>query len=155
MLPANVEIARAFSCGCFSQAPGSCLARKAALKAAAGRIARPTTHAENCTAGNLSGIGHFCLPRLASSAQACSGPARGANAVIALRCCRHSRQLDDHREHRRERLPPPCRAPSARAPNLGIRPPNPRSQAGLPFLIRPVSESTIRPLTWPTALRFK
>src|ERR1700724_4517424 len=26
---------------------------------------------------------------------------RGANAVIALRCCRHSRQFDDYWEHRR------------------------------------------------------
>jgi hypothetical protein len=26
---------------------------------------------------------------------------RGANAVIALRCCRHSHQLDDYWEHRR------------------------------------------------------
>ena len=27
---------------------------------------------------------------------------RGANAVIALRCCRHSRWFDDDWEHRRE-----------------------------------------------------
>jgi hypothetical protein len=26
---------------------------------------------------------------------------RGANAVIALRCCRHSRRFDDYWEHRR------------------------------------------------------
>jgi hypothetical protein len=26
---------------------------------------------------------------------------RGANAIIALRCCRHSRQFDDYWEHRR------------------------------------------------------
>ena len=27
---------------------------------------------------------------------------RGANAVIALRCCRYSRQFDDYWEHRRD-----------------------------------------------------
>ena len=30
------------------------------------------------------------------------GTVRGANAVMALRCCRHSRQFDDHWESRRK-----------------------------------------------------
>ena len=36
---------------------------------------------------------------------------RGANAVIAVRCFRHSREFDDYWESRRGRLPLPGRAP--------------------------------------------
>jgi hypothetical protein len=39
---------------------------------------------------------------------------RGANAIIAVRCCRHSRAFDDYWESRRPRLPLHGRAPAVR-----------------------------------------